>query len=112
MRLVTSAVFATGIGLLSASASAAPVGSNGLQSALPNTGVENVQYGPRRCWRRYDGALVCRHVVRRHYYRDRYYDPYYGPGYGYGLGYGYGPGYYGGPGVGVYGPGVGLRFGW
>jgi len=111
MKLLAPVVVSLGVGLLGAPASATSVSSPGLLSALPNaSAAQTVQYGPRRCWRRYDGALVCRHVVRR-YYRDGYYDPYY---YGYGPGYyGYrrGYGYYDGPGVGIYGPGVGFRFG-
>jgi hypothetical protein len=97
MKLLSSAALALGIGLLSGSASAAPVGSvNDLRSALPDTSaVQTVQYGPRRCWRRYDGALVCRRIVREYgYYDDRYYQPYYGRGYGYDPG-----------------PGIGLYFG-
>ena len=94
-KLISSAALAVGIGLLSVPASAAPVGSlNGLQSAKPNTsGVEIVQYGPRRCWRRDDGALVCRRAEHRYgTYDDRYHEPNYERGYGRGYGYDSGPG--------------------
>lgn len=99
-KLLSSATLAVGIGLLSAPASAAPAGGlNGLQSALPNiSGVETVQYGPRRCWRRDDGALVCRRGEHRYgHYNDRHYEPDYGR-----RGYRYDSG----PGINLYvGPG-------
>jgi hypothetical protein len=69
--------------LLTAPASAAPLGMVGQQAAIEQPLAEPVHY--RRCWY-HDGHRHCRRHVARYYYREPYY-------------YGYGPGinlYFGG----------------
>ena len=88
VRWVGGAALAATLGMFSASAQAAPLGSpaEGLrETANQNAVTQDVHYG-RRCWR-HRGHLHCRRGVRH---------------------YGYAPYYYGGYG---YGPSVGLYFG-
>jgi len=94
VRWVGGAALAATLGMFSASAQAAPLGSpaEGLrETANQNALTQDVRYG-RRCWR-HRGHLHCSRGYRR------FYGNYYGYGDPYYRSYGYGPGislYFGG----------------
>jgi hypothetical protein len=91
----SAAALALAAGLLSAPASAAPLGLNGAK-APGTSNVEQAAY--RRCWR-HNGHLRCRYVgdADPYYYDDDY--RYYGYGPVIGFGFGGGRHFHGGHGV-------------